>query len=45
MKRITRRVKVKDSQGVISNKHEDKPDIYLDQFSVSGHLFFYNLFP
>ena len=45
MKRITRRVKVKDSQWEISNKHEDKPDIYLDQFSVSGHLFFYNFFP
>ena len=41
MKRITRCVKVKDSQGKIKHKHEGKPDIYLEKFSASGHLFFH----
>ena len=44
MKRITRCVKVKDSQGKIKHKHEGKPDIYLEKFSASGHLFFPHLF-
>ena len=45
MKRITRCVKVKDSQGKIKHKHEGKPDIYLEQFSASGHLFSHICFP
>ena len=45
MKRITRCVKVKDSQGKIKHKQEGKPDIYLEQFSASGHLFFHICFP
>ena len=44
MKRITRCVKVKDSLGKIKHKHEGKPDIYLEKFSASGHLFFPDLF-
>ena len=39
MKRITRCVKVKDSQEEITHKHEGKPDIYFEKFSASGHLF------
>ena len=45
MKRITRCVKVKDSQEKIKHKHEGKSDIYLEQFSASGHLFFHICFP
>ena len=45
MKRITRRVKVKDSQDEITHKHEGKPDIYLEKFSASGHLFLHTVFP
>ena len=45
MKRITRRVKVKDSQDEITHKHEGKPDIYLEKFSASGHLFLHIVFP
>ena len=37
MKRITRRVKVKDSRDEITHKHEGKPDFYLEKFSASGH--------
>ena len=39
MKRITRCVKVKDSQEEITHKHEGKPDIYFEKFLTSGHLF------
>ena len=45
MKRITRRVKVKDSQDEITHKHEGKPDIYLEKFSASGNLFLHIVFP
>ena len=45
MKRTTRRVTVKDSSKEITNKHEDKPDIYSDQFLASDHLFFSHFFP
>ena len=45
MKRITRRVKVKDSQDEITRKHEGKHDIYLEKFSASGHLFLHIVFP
>ena len=39
MKRMTRYVKVKDSQEEITHKHEGKPELYLEQVSASGHLF------
>ena len=45
MKRMTRYVKVKDSQEEITHKHEGKPDLYLEQVSASGHLFFHIVFP
>ena len=45
MKRITRCVKVKDSQEEITHKHEGKPDIYFEKFSASGHLFLHIVFP
>ena len=45
MKGINFLVKVKDSQKEITHKHEVKPDIYSDQFSASGHLFFHTVFP
>ena len=45
MKRIMRRVKVKDSQDEITHKHEGKADIYLEKFSASGHLFLHIVFP
>ena len=45
MKGINFLVKVKDSQKEITHKHEGKPDIYSDQFSASGHLFFHTVFP
>ena len=45
MKRMTRSVKVKDSQGKIKHKHEGKPELYLDQVWASGHLFFHIGFP
>ena len=44
-KRITRCVKVKDSQEEITHKHEGKPDIYFEKFSASGHLFLHIAFP
>ena len=45
MKGINFLVKVKDSQKEITHKHEGKPDIYSDQFSASGHLFFHIFSP
>ena len=45
MKRMTRYVKVKDSQDEITHKYEGKPEIYIEQVSASGHLFFHIVFP
>ena len=45
MKRMTRYVKVTDSQEEITHKYEGKPEIYIEQVSASGHLFFHIVFP